>query len=323
MVIVNRFIAALAFLGRHGTVAVALSIFIGLLFPFFAATFKPLLGPAIVTLLLLAFLRVEPAALGALARRPAMVIATAAWLMVALPLLLALVFTVTGLKWSMPDLYFILILQASAPALTSAAALAALMGLDVALTLAAQICSMALVPLTSAMFTHFFLGEAAISPRNFGATLFLVIAGSALAAAAIRRFAGQKRIEAHRDLIDGLSVVAMFVFAMAAMDGVAAAALADPLLVAALTALAFALAIGAITVTTLLFLPAGRRRAFAIGILTGNRNIGVMMAATGFSVPPLVWLYFGIAQFPIYLLPVALKWLGGKLQRDEEPIAPV
>jgi BASS family bile acid:Na+ symporter len=139
----------------------------------------------------------------------------------------------------------------------------------------------------------------------------------------IRRLAGQKRIDAQRDLIDGLNVIAMFIFAMAAMDGVAAAAVADPMLVATLTALAFALTIGAILITTLLFLPAGRRRAYAIGILTGNRNIGVMMAATGFSVPPLVWLYFGIAQFPIYLLPVALKWLGGKLERDDEPVGPV
>ena len=41
--------------------------------------------------------------------------------------------------------------------------------------------------------------------------------------------------------------------------------------------------------------------------MTGNRNIGLMMAATGFGVPELAWLYFAVAQFPIYLLPVVLK----------------
>jgi BASS family bile acid:Na+ symporter len=307
--------AVLGFLGRHGTVAVALSIFIGLLVPVFAATFKPLLGPAIFTLLLLAFLRVEPAALGALARRPAMVMATSLWLMVVVPLTLAALLSITGLKTAMPDLYFILILQCCAPALTSAPALAALMGLDVALTLAGMVCSMALAPWTAAAFSHLFLGQAAITPLGFGSRLFLFIAGAALVAALIRRLAGQARIDAQRDVIDGLSVIAMFVFAMAAMDGVAAYALIDPFLVARLTTLAFALAIGAIIITTVVFLPAGRERAFAIGILTGNRNIGVMMAATGFAVPPVVWLYFGIAQFPIYLLPVLLKWLAGRLSK--------
>jgi BASS family bile acid:Na+ symporter len=316
MFIFRKIIAALAFLGRHGTIAVALSIFIGLLVPMFAATFKPLLGPAIFLLLLLAFLRVEPAALGVLVRRPAMVIATAVWVMLALPVALATIFAATGLKSSMPDLYFILILQVCAPALTSAPALAALMGLDVALTLAALVCSMALAPAVAAVFGHYFLGRTAIAPLDFGLKLFLFIAGAAALAVIVRRFVGQTRIDKQHDLIDGLSVIAMFIFAMASMDGVSAYAQAEPRLVLGLMALAFALAIGAIVLTTLVFLPTGRKRAFAIGILTGNRNIGVMMAATGFSVPPVVWLYFGVAQFPIYLLPVFLKWLAGRLPEN-------
>ena len=57
-------------------------------------------------------------------------------------------------------------------------------------------------------------------------------------------------------------------------------------------------------------------RAFAIGILTGNRNMGVMLAATGFAIPPVAWLYFGLAQFPIYLLPVILKWLARRMAEN-------
>ncbi len=52
---------------------------------------------------------------------------------------------------------------------------------------------------------------------------------------------------------------------------------------------------------------------FAIGLIAGNRNIGLMLAATGFAVPDLAWLYFALAQFPIYLLPHLLKPLARRL----------
>ena len=62
----------------------------------------------------------------------------------------------------------------------------------------------------------------------------------------------------------------MFMFAVAAMDGVPTISFADPLLVVELTALAFALALGLIALTALVFLRAGRARALAIGLIAGN-----------------------------------------------------
>jgi len=176
--------------------------------------------------------------------------------------------------------------------------------------------SMAIVPLVAGISTHLFLGQSVIDPLPFSLKLFALIAGSAAGAAVIRRVAGGKRIEANYEFLDGLSVVAMFVFAMAAMDGVTAYALAEPKLVATLTVFVFVLSIGTIVITTLVFASVGRERAFAIGILTGNRNMGVMLAATGFAIPPLAWLYFGLAQFPIYLLPVVLKWFASRMAEN-------
>ncbi len=106
----------------------------------------------------------------------------------------------------------------------------------------------------------------------------------------------------------------MFVFAVAAMDGVLAYTLSGPLLVAGLTLLTFALALGNIVVTALVFASAGRARALAIGLNAGNRNIGIMLTAVAFHVPDVAWLYFGLAQFPIYLLPHLLKPLAKRLQ---------
>jgi BASS family bile acid:Na+ symporter len=233
--------------------------------------------------------------------------------MLLVPVVLGIGFVAVGLNQRMPDLYFMLILQICAPGLMSSPALAALLGLDVALTLASLIVSTAITPLTASLFTHFFLGTALASPFGFGLRLFLIIAGCALAGAIIRRVAGRAFIEAQRGRIDGLSVIAMSMFAVAAMDGVANHFRANPLLVIELTALAFALALGLIAITALVFQRVGRARAFAIGLIAGNRNIGLMLVATGFAVSDIAWLYFALAQFPIYLLPHVLKPLARRL----------
>ena len=305
--------AALSFIGRHGTLFAAASIFVGLAVPPLAAAVKPYLGEAIVVMLTLAFLRVDPTELRHHFTRPGLIAAATLWVMLIVPVALGALFLGLGLDQSMPGLYFMLVLQMAAPGLMSSPALAALMGLDVALTLASLIVATAVTPLTASLFTHIFLGSALASPFAFGLKLFLIIAGCAAAAALVRRVAGRAFVEAQRERIDGLSVIAMFMFAVAAMDGVADHARADPLLVVALTALAFALALGLIAITALVFARAGRGRAFAIGLIAGNRNVGLMLTATGFAVPDMAWLYFALAQFPIYLLPHLLKPLAKRL----------
>ena len=318
MKLLAPFAAALSHIGRHGTLIAAGSIFVGIAAPGLAAAFKPYLGPAIVVMLILAFLRVDPADLRRHWTRPGLTAAAVAWSMLVVPTVLGTLALVAGLGHRMPGLYFMLVLQLSAPGLMSSPALAALLGLDVALTLASLIASAAIVPLTAGLFTYVFLGKALISPLGFGLMLFAYIAGSALAATVIRRLAGRAVVEAQRLQIDGLSVVAFAYFAIAAMDGVTAHLMSDPWLVIGLTALAFALALGLIAVTTLVFRPAGRPRALAIGLIAGNRNIGLMLAATGFAVPDVSWLYFALAQFPIYLLPHLLKPLARRVQQQSD-----
>lgn len=307
--------AGLAFVGRHGTLIAAASIFVGLLVPPLAAAFKPYLGAAIVIMLTLAFLRVDPTELRRHWTQPGLITAATLWLMLVTPAVLGTLFLVIGVDREMPGLYFMLVLQMAAPGLMSSPALAALLGLDVALTLASLIVCTAITPLTASLFTHIFLGTALAAPVTFGLRLVLIIGGSALVAALIRRIAGRAWVERQRLRIDGLSVLAMGMFAVAAMDGVTGHFLRDPLLVTGLTLLAFGLALGLIVVTALVFLPVGRARAFAIGLIAGNRNIGVMLAATGFLVPDVAWLYFALAQFPIYLLPHLLRPLARRMQQ--------
>lgn len=307
--------AALSAVGRHGTLFVAASIFVGLFVPGAAALAKPWLGETILVMLTLGFLRVDPVELRAHWTNPKLILAATAWTMLVAPAILGLVFLFSGLKQSDPGLYFILVLQMCAPGLTSSAALAALLGLDVALTLATLVIATAIVPLTASFFTYVFIGAVVITPVKLGVHLFLIIAGCAVAAVVIRRIAGTPWLERQREGLDGLSVLAMFMFAVAAMDSVRDNFVADPWLIVRLTILTFALALGTMAITALVFWRAGRWRAFSIGLNAGNRNLGLILTATGFAIPEIAWIYFGLAQFPIYLLPHLLKPLAKRLEQ--------
>jgi hypothetical protein len=273
MKLISAFAAALALCGRHGTLIAAASIFIGLALPTLAAAFRPHLGETIFVMLTLAFLRVDPVELRRHWAQPGLIAAATVWTMLILPAVLGTLFLAFKLDQIMPGLYFMLVLQMSAPGLMSSPALAALLGLDVALTLATLIVATAVTPFTASLFTHVFLGTALVSPLELGLRLFVIIAGCALAGAVIRLIAGRKFIEGQREAIDGLSVIAMSMFAIAAMDGAMDHFRADPSLVIRLTALAFLLALASIAVTAIAFQRAGRARAFAIGLIAGFPSI--------------------------------------------------
>jgi BASS family bile acid:Na+ symporter len=297
--------AVLAWLGRQGTRAVALSVFAGLALPWLAALFKPAFAPSVFVLLTLAFLRVDPAALRRRFRSPGLVLAGAAWMVIATPLVCGYPLAAFGFD---RGLLIALILQAAAPPVVAASALAALMGLDAALALAMlTVCAIA-TPATAAIFSALFLGSAMdLSPLALGLRLLALLATAAGIAALVRRATGQAWVERQAERIDGLSVIAMFVFAVAVMDGVVAQTIARPPLVLGFLALAFATSLVLGATTAAVFWRAGRNAALTLALSAGLRNLGVMVAAAGGRVPETTWLYIAMAQFPIYLLPHALK----------------
>lgn len=307
MPILMALTAALAWLGRQGTRALAASIFLGLAVPPLATYVKPYLGETVFVLLLFSYLRTDPAAFSRYLKRPRLTIVAALWIMVAIPLLFGTAYALSGIREGMPALYTIMILQIAITPITSSAAFAALMGLDVAFSLAALIVSNALSPLTTVAFSYLFLGSSLFSPVELGVKLFFFFAGAGAIAYAIRRIAGQRWIERQKEPIDGLNVIAVFIFAIAAMDGVPRNVMADPLFALELLVLIIILSCALIGLSILVFLRSGLDRGLVIGLLAGFRNIGLVMAALGSSLPDLAWFYFAMVQFPIYLLPVVLQ----------------
>ena len=305
--------AALAWLGRQGTRALAASIFLGLAVPPLAAYVKPHLGETVFVLLLFSYLRTDPTAFGRYLKAPGLTIVAALWVMAAVPLLFGAAYALSGIREAWPALYTIMILQMAITPITSSAAFAALMGLDVAFSLVTLIVSNALSPITTVAFSYLFLGTSLFSPIELGIKLFLFFAASGAIAYAIRRVAGQEWIERQNEPIDGLNVISVFIFAIAAMDGVPRHVMADPLFAVELLVLIFVLTCALIGLSVLVFLRAGLDRGLVIGLLAAFRNIGVVMAAVGTSLPDLAWFYFAMVQFPIFLLPAVLRPLARRL----------
>jgi BASS family bile acid:Na+ symporter len=304
----------LTWLGRQGTRALAALVFVGIAAPSVGAVLKPFLAEAVFVLLCISFVRVDPMVFRGYLKRPGIVLAATAWTSLVIPALFGVSCLVFGVKDHSPDLFHALMLQAIASPMMAAPSLAALMGLDATLVLVTLVTSTALIPFTAPLFSYAFIGHGlALSPLALGLKLLAILVGSALVGIAIRRLASPIAIERHKDKVNGFNIVVLFVFVAAVMESVAARLVASPAIVIGFAALAFVVFFAVLGLTILFFVRAGRERAFVLGLMASQRNMGLMLAATGGVLPDLVWLYFALSQFPIYLSPQLLQPLARRL----------
>jgi hypothetical protein len=301
-------VQALAWLGGQGTRAIAALVFIGIAVPPIGQLLKPFVTEAIFLLLCISFMRVDVGRLRDHLRRPGIVLAATAWTTLGVPLISGVSCLATGLDTHAPGLFLALMLQAVASPMMAAPALAALMGLDSTLVLVTLVTSTALIPITAPLFAYAFFGTAlTLSPLGLGLKLVAILAGSLLVAAGFRWTVGATAIKRHAAAIDGLNILILFVFVAAVMGSVVGSFLADPVSMIELTVLAFAVFFALLGITTLIFRKIGLERAFALGLMVSQRNMGLMLAATDGVLPGTTWLYFALSQFPIYLSPQLLK----------------
>jgi hypothetical protein len=309
--------APLAWLGRQGARAIAAVVFIAIVFPPFDALLKPYVTEAIFALLFLAFVRVEIGQLRSQLRKPGLLIAATVWTSLVVPVLVGSIFVALNVQTRAPDLFVGLMLQAIASPMMASPAFAAVMGLDTTLVLTTLVTSTALLPLTAPMFSYIFIGpELKISPLALGIKLFAILAGSLLLAAAVRCFVKLSTLARYNDQINGVNIILVFVFVAAVMEDVAARFVAQPMIMIELTVLGFVLTFGILAVTAIAFVKAGREPALVLGLMASQRNMGLMLAATGGALPALTWLYFALAQFPAYLSPLLFMSLARRLKAD-------
>ncbi|MEM8811656.1 MAG: sodium:proton symporter [Pseudomonadota bacterium] len=307
---IRQIAAGLDWLGRQGTGAVAASLFAGMALPGLAEAFRPLLQVAVFLLLVTTLMRLDFGAVRAWLGRWPILIWALAWAMLIMPLLVGGGLRVSGLTEAHPDLALAVFIATVPPPVMSVAALAAVLRLDHTLSVMMLVLSAAVTPVVAPFIAGFTLDAALpLDPFALAGRLLVFLGGAFGVALLVRRFVGLPAIQRRGNRLDGITVVILFVFAVAAMDGVAEAFLTRTGFAFALLATVFVLAIVQIGITRVVLAGAGERGAMTIALGTGIRNMALFVAAIGSAMPETTWLFFGIGQFPIYLLPHMLKFL--------------
>lgn len=281
----------------RGPTLLAAGVLLGLVFPALAEFARPSMPIMIFLIVLGTLLRIDTAAVIATLRRPSRSVLLPVVVMIASPVLVGTGDRLLGLS---PDLALALVLAMSAPPSSGTAAVARMLGLDGAAPLVATFLSMALAPLTVPMLAAWF-GGLDISPLDLALRLAILIGGAEGLALLLRRYAGQA-LAVHGKIVDGIIVGALMVFALATMAGIRAQITMDPDAAVICLALAFLCNIG-LQAAGFLLLPGSLGERVTVGLILGNRNVGLIWSALGATVSPRMALYFAATQLPIYILP--------------------
>ncbi len=311
---IDRFLILLA---RHATTVLATGVFVGLMLPPLAAAMRPLLVPSVFVLLCAAFYRLDWGAVAGHVQRPILIAVVAVWLLGIMPIAMWLVVDALGVS---PALASALVLMASAPPIISSMPFAQLLRLDVPLAAVAVFVGTLIVPITIPIMALNLLGlEIDIGSLELMLRLVLLAGGAVAVATTLRVAVPAARREPVGRGVDALLVVFMVVFAIAIMDGVTATLLARPAFVFAMIGSAFIANLGLQAVGACVFAALGARQALTVGLINGNRNMALILAALAGSTEYDMLLFFAVGQIPIYVLPALLgplyRWLCERADR--------
>lgn len=292
-------------MARRGGVLLAGCVFVGVAVPPLAALLRDTLTITVAGLMTLVLLRIDLVQVLSYLKRPLLVGALLAWLLIVCPLVAYMLVRAVGLDG---PLGAALVIMATGCAATSSPAFARLVGLDASLSLVVAVLSTLLVPFTAPPLALGLLGiDLAISIWGLMARLALIVGLPLLVALAIRRLVAPKRLAAWSGRVDGTVVLLLVMYGIGVMDGMQAKLLAEPMWVLGGIALAFLGNFGLNALTALATLPAGRRVALAMGLLSGNRNMALFLAVLPAATDPGILLFFALCQFPLFLSPFLLR----------------
>ena len=298
-------VRALALLGRQARWALPAGVVVGVAVPVLAERLRPLLSVAVIGTLTAALLRLDWKQMADAARRPALPALFAAWLLVASPLIVWALTAAAGLD---DELRRVLVLQSASPPIGSAAVFALILGLDGVGAVIGTVTTTLLLPLTLTPIVGTLLPGSGLQVdlAAFFARVSMFVALPFVLAALLRRTMGTERLERHDELLAGLNVVLLVIFAIAVMQGVTDRLLRDPGYIALLLLVASAYALVMHVAGWLLFRRLGVATAYTCAVMSGNRNVGLMLVVTAGSAGEAFSLYTGIAQIPMYFAPLLL-----------------
>ena len=292
----------LRFIPRGPTLLIV-GVLAGLAFPALAEAARPAMAASIFVIVLGTLLRVNAADFMRTLRQPRFSVLLPAVVMLVCPVLVG---QAAGLAGIGPELALAMVLAVCAPPSGGTAAVARMLGLDATIPLAVTLLSMALAPLSVPLLAAWFAGIA-FDPVELALRLFVLTAGAGGVALLLRQRA-PAALERHAGLVDGLVLVALLIFATSTMAGVRAQIEAEPMAALVCIALAFACNL-ALQGLGVVLLPGTLSERLGIGLILGNRNVGLVWSALGASASPTMALFFAATQFPIYMTPRLIAFL--------------
>ncbi len=309
---------ALRWLGQQARWSLPAGVFVGVLWPELASACRPLLAPAVVGTLVAALLRMDWARMWGWFRQPLAPALLTLWLTLACPLL---VWAIASGLHVPPEWTVLIVLQAAGPPIGSAAAFAMFLGLEASLCMVSTVWATLALPLTLTVIVAGLLPQFGIEVDLwlFFARVLVLVALPFVLAALLRRWIGVHRLQAHDAELAGLNVVMLVVFAVAVMEGVqdilrTNTPLALSLLAVACVSVALGHAVG-----YALCRWRGLNTAYTGALLSGNRNMGLLLVVTAGTAGQWFSLYVAIVQIPMYFAPLLLgPWLA-RARRASSP----
>ncbi len=299
------------FLARRAIIVLALGVFAGLALPALASSLRPIMSLSIGILLILSVMRMDLPHVRDLLARPLTLGFAILLVLVISPIV---VWLASGMASQPSGLVLAVILMAAAPPITASPAMASLLDLDSDLCLLVMVGALFLAPFSVSVVAHVLSFTMTITVWElFFRLLGFVVLCSALGFF-LRRVVGMHRIREAKSTLDLVAVIWLLIFAIAIMDGVMARALQEPARVLAVVLLSFVANVGLFGLGAIATRALGWRKSFAVGLGAANCNMGLLLAVLPRDIDDDIFLYFAIAQIPMYLTPALLKPVVQRLQ---------
>ncbi|MEM9129459.1 MAG: hypothetical protein AAGA97_07040 [Pseudomonadota bacterium] len=299
----------LAWSGRHAKWVLASGLVIAILLPSLARTLSQHLTPMICAIMFIGAARLRPSEFPSLLISPFGSVLHVLLMQLGLPALAAAVFWFCGLHEQLFAKTIILLLAASA--IVSSPNFAAIMKLDVAISMRLLFWSTVLVPLTSLPIFVFLFGDAALQDVLWASLrLVVIITVSGSLGLAFRWFVLPCLSDQGEIRLDGVSAIALAIFVIALMPEITSIAFSNPILLTGWIALAFAMNFGTQVITLRLASKSNNHEAAgAFAIAYGNRNLALFFAALPLELSGQFIVFLAAYQLPMYLTPMLLAGL--------------
>lgn len=306
----SSFLGALATAAQYGRLILVAGLVAGIALPDLAIALRPWIGELVAALLFLAALRVGPRqAVGALGDLRTS-IGLAVLLQTVLPVVAILLFGAVG--WAGAIATALVLMMAASP-ISGSPNLTLLTGNDPAPALRQLVVGTAILPLT--VIPVFWLSSGLGSPAQVlaaSARLLAIIATAATGAFLLRALFASKPSPKALSAFDGLSAICMAVVVIGLMSAVGPAIRAEPGTFIFVLAVAFAGNFGLQILMVFWVKRWGAPHLVApLGIVAGNRNVALFLAALPAAATDPLLLFIGCYQIPMYLTPILL----GRLYR--------